>query len=412
MLEQAVAEVLQKTLGAYLKGVDAENLNLSVWSGDVRLRKVELRTEALGALPVRVLRGTVGEVRVEVPWRSLRSKPIVVHVERVLLLCAPKDGDEPWDAVAELERAREERRSRLAVLEEVEAKKGVFAQLGDRMGRSLIEGLLRRVVVRIADVHVRLECEAPPGALPRIAAVGATLRSLRLVADEEAAADEARAAPRRAQTEAIGPLFKLGACEGVSLYMCPAAASVVAEPAPGGKATVADPAAGEEEFDRRMLDRLLDAVPLAEAACVVLAPLDLLLRVRYDKAAPAAAALPGASPTAVSPEVEASLSAPRLIALSLSRTQYVAAIALAEKIARSERRHWLRACVRPNTTVAAAAREWWGYAVRAVCAELRARPGLRLSWPELAARRRRRVAYMAAYSASLSTRCPYIYIYK
>ena len=40
----------------------------------------------VAALPVCVLRGTVGEVRVEVPWRALRSKPIIVHVERVLLL--------------------------------------------------------------------------------------------------------------------------------------------------------------------------------------------------------------------------------------------------------------------------------------------------------------------------------------
>ena len=52
VLEEAVAEVLQKTLGAYLEGVDADNLNLSVWSGDVRLRSVRLRTEALAALPV------------------------------------------------------------------------------------------------------------------------------------------------------------------------------------------------------------------------------------------------------------------------------------------------------------------------------------------------------------------------
>ena len=76
VLEEAVAEVLQKTLGAYLEGVDADNLNLSVWSGDVRLRSVRLRTEALAALPVCVLRGTVGEVRVEVPVVKYLTKEV------------------------------------------------------------------------------------------------------------------------------------------------------------------------------------------------------------------------------------------------------------------------------------------------------------------------------------------------
>ncbi|EOD33549.1 hypothetical protein EMIHUDRAFT_122869, partial [Emiliania huxleyi CCMP1516] len=216
VLEEAVAEVLQKTLGAYLEGVDADNLNLSVWSGDVRLRSVRLRTEALAALPVCVLRGTVGEVRVEVPWRALRSKPIIVHVERVLLLCAPRDGDEPYEEALETAAKRQARASRLAVLEEVNAKRGVFGRMGESMGRSLVEGLLRRVVVRISDVHLRLETKDPHRGL---VALGLTLRSLRFEADKEVAAAEGC----KPDGGGSAPVFKLGSCEGLSLYVSPAA---------------------------------------------------------------------------------------------------------------------------------------------------------------------------------------------
>ena len=80
-LEKAVAEVLQKVLGTFVKGIDKDSLKLSVWSGDVRLTGLELRTEALEALPipVRVLGASLGEVRVIVPWRNLLGKdPLII----------------------------------------------------------------------------------------------------------------------------------------------------------------------------------------------------------------------------------------------------------------------------------------------------------------------------------------------
>ena len=64
-LEGVVSDVLQSVLGNFVRGIDRDHLDLSVWDGDVRLRDLELRTELLDALPlpVKVLGGALGEVR-------------------------------------------------------------------------------------------------------------------------------------------------------------------------------------------------------------------------------------------------------------------------------------------------------------------------------------------------------------
>ena len=96
-LEGFVSDLLQPVLGAFVRGFDKDNLELSMWDGDVRLHGLELRTEVLNALPLptRVIGGSLGEVRVSIPWHSFFSgEDIVIHIDRVLLLLAPKTAEE------------------------------------------------------------------------------------------------------------------------------------------------------------------------------------------------------------------------------------------------------------------------------------------------------------------------------
>ena len=150
MLEGAVAAVLQKALGAYLEGIDSASLRASVWDGDIVLREVSLRTSALEALqlPVRVLGGSVGVVRVQVPWRKLRTDPIVINIEGLWLLLAPQDSTEQWDEEGERLRKLAAMKQRLEVWEEVEAKKGTNA-MGAGMLEQLTTALLRRLRIQV-----------------------------------------------------------------------------------------------------------------------------------------------------------------------------------------------------------------------------------------------------------------------
>ena len=155
MLEGAVAAVLQKALGAYLEGIDSASLRASVWDGDIVLREVSLRTSALEALqlPVRVLGGSVGVVRVQVPWRKLRTDPIVINIEGLWLLLAPQDSTEQWDEEGERLRKLAAMKQRLEVWEEVEAKKGTNA-MGAGMLEQLTTALLRRLRIQVRVLPV------------------------------------------------------------------------------------------------------------------------------------------------------------------------------------------------------------------------------------------------------------------
>ena len=73
MLEGQLAFYLNKYLGQYVSGLDPESLRVSVWKGDIELRNLQLRPEALDAfnLPITVKAGILGTLRLKV--RAVRA---------------------------------------------------------------------------------------------------------------------------------------------------------------------------------------------------------------------------------------------------------------------------------------------------------------------------------------------------
>lgn len=68
MLEPVLAYYLNQYLGKYVTGLDADKLRLSVWAGDVVLKDLKLRSEALKDLnlPITVKGGVLGTLRLKV----------------------------------------------------------------------------------------------------------------------------------------------------------------------------------------------------------------------------------------------------------------------------------------------------------------------------------------------------------
>lgn len=68
MFEAQVVGLLQRYLGKYVYGLDAESLRISVWRGDVELRNLRLKPEALEDLnlPVTVKSGLLGRLTLKV----------------------------------------------------------------------------------------------------------------------------------------------------------------------------------------------------------------------------------------------------------------------------------------------------------------------------------------------------------
>jgi vacuolar protein sorting-associated protein 13A/C len=116
MLEGLVANLLNRFLGMYVRNFDPKQLNVGIWSGDVKLKDLELRREALDQLhlPLNVIEGHIGSLVLSIPWSNLRGKPVRINIEDLFLLAAPKE-DEEYDA------EEEEKRSHAVKMEKLDS---------------------------------------------------------------------------------------------------------------------------------------------------------------------------------------------------------------------------------------------------------------------------------------------------
>lgn len=163
MLEGLVANLLNRFLGMYVKNFDAKQLNVGIWSGDVKLRDLELRREALDQLhlPVNVVEGHLGQLTMSIPWANLRGKPVKVNIEDVFLLAAPKEdaeNDEEEDAkrahavkIEKLENAELLKERNTEGLSQEEKKKS------QSFTESLTTAIVDNLQVSIKRIHIRYE---------------------------------------------------------------------------------------------------------------------------------------------------------------------------------------------------------------------------------------------------------------
>jgi hypothetical protein len=69
---------LEKTLGQYIQGLNPKDLEVSVWSGDVELNNVKVKKDIFQTfgLPLELIYGQIGHLKICVPWKSIGSKPV------------------------------------------------------------------------------------------------------------------------------------------------------------------------------------------------------------------------------------------------------------------------------------------------------------------------------------------------
>ncbi|RMZ76184.1 hypothetical protein DV737_g4952, partial [Chaetothyriales sp. CBS 132003] len=188
MLEGLVANLLNRFLGLYVKNFDPKQLNVGIWSGDVKLRNLELRREALDQLrlPLNVVEGSLGELTLTIPWSNLRGKPVKVNIEDVFLLAAPKM-EVDYDAEEEERRAvavKLEKLESAELLKErnVESMSKEEQQKNQSFTQSFVNAIVDNVQVSIKNVHIRYEDSiATPG---HPFAVGLTLKEMSAVSTD------------------------------------------------------------------------------------------------------------------------------------------------------------------------------------------------------------------------------------
>jgi len=164
MFEPHVLHLLRKYLGEYVHGLSNEALRISVWKGNVILKDLKLKAEALNSLklPIIVKAGFVGTITLKVPWKSLGKEPVIVLIDRVFILAHPaldadhfKEEDMEKIFKAKLQQIEE---VELTTLEAAtKASKTRNPPTGSSWLSSLVSTVIGNLKITISNVHIRYE---------------------------------------------------------------------------------------------------------------------------------------------------------------------------------------------------------------------------------------------------------------
>eukprot|EP01137_Pigoraptor_chileana_P012954 Opistho-2@65866 len=119
MFESLVTEVLKRFLGDYVDGLNKAQLSIAVWNGDVELENLSLKKNALKALdlPINVLHGYLGKLTLKIPWKKLKSEPVLVSIDNLFIVASPKE-DFTFDPAETERRLQKAKQKKLTHLEE------------------------------------------------------------------------------------------------------------------------------------------------------------------------------------------------------------------------------------------------------------------------------------------------------
>uniref|UniRef100_A0A158PAL8 Vacuolar protein sorting-associated protein 13 n=1 Tax=Angiostrongylus cantonensis TaxID=6313 RepID=A0A158PAL8_ANGCA len=125
VFESLVADLLNRFLGDFVDNLDASQLNIGIWGGDVKLENLEVKETALDDLdlPVKLKFGYLSSLVLKIPWKNLYNEPVIATIDGLYLIVVPNKGvvydeektkknmaDIKQKTLARLEEARKNRR--------------------------------------------------------------------------------------------------------------------------------------------------------------------------------------------------------------------------------------------------------------------------------------------------------------
>ncbi|RLN51566.1 hypothetical protein BBJ29_001240 [Phytophthora kernoviae] len=202
-LQRYVHVVLDAVLGSYVKNIDPAALQISVWNGKIEVEALELQPDAF-PLPnqLRLVKGTLRQLRIDLPWANLASQPICVDIQDVsLLLQVGSDDRSATDGELSTEEQRRQARQKLQKLQRKRAaidaveKATEFNEKNNPQGTAgqqsytqsflfkLLVKALDNVQVHIQHLHLRMEDNVSDPKHPY--AVGMTLEAIIIKSADE-----------------------------------------------------------------------------------------------------------------------------------------------------------------------------------------------------------------------------------
>ncbi|VDN06934.1 unnamed protein product [Thelazia callipaeda] len=178
VFESVVAEVLNRVLGNFVNNLDASQLNVGIWGGDVRLVNLEVKETALDDfdLPIKLKFGCLTELVLKIPWSDLYRQPVIASIEGLHLIVVPNKGV-VYNEEKSKKHAKEEKDKTLLRLEENRKRKRKPQDQGsDTFVEKFIATVVKNLQITIRNIHIRYEDKYSNRSHPFV--VGATLEGI------------------------------------------------------------------------------------------------------------------------------------------------------------------------------------------------------------------------------------------
>ena len=409
MLEGILASVISRLAGKYVDGIDKQAAEMSVWKGEIRLKKLALKSTALDDLdlPVKLVFGSLQELQLDIPWKNLRSRPVVVKITGLYMVVRPNNNP---STSAEEQRERELANKRAAIAElDAAGPENSDDTVPESFSSRLVTKILDNIQLEIRNVHIRYEdrvihAEAPFN-------FGIMIGRL--------AAESTNSAWKPSFVENQKVLYKLCSLEGLSIYVN----SDQFAPAISGIDEHSELAAEKMEEKLSRMVGLYAHAPEDKGSCeaddgsyddgesdgscshedgaavqFVLRPINASLKLKLNKSS---------VPDAQQPKYDAALEMTNVV-LRLQKRQYRDVVRTLDFISNFDRMASY-AQFRPSAPVLRDPRAWWLFALRCITWERNARLGrfdkarlfrLLVRWVEYARLYRRKLEAAAAVAAS------------
>lgn len=222
MAKSIALGILLETLGEYVE-ISRDKLKMAVWSGRIELNDMSLKSGALASLdlPIHVYHGSLGSLKITIPWTSLGKSSTVIELDGLVASIGPSDdrfftAEDLRRHSAELKRKILLRAERIAYaymsgelrkkeLRRTEllthTKKKRNTSWASSVGASYVQGLIAKMLANIEftfrNIHIRYEDGVAVSG--RFLSAGITVDELSIITTDENWVEAAAVSHSKAQ---------------------------------------------------------------------------------------------------------------------------------------------------------------------------------------------------------------------
>eukprot|EP00929_Paragymnodinium_shiwhaense_P071376 TRINITY_DN36299_c0_g1_i1.p1 TRINITY_DN36299_c0_g1~~TRINITY_DN36299_c0_g1_i1.p1 ORF type:complete len:2567 (+),score=549.68 TRINITY_DN36299_c0_g1_i1:191-7891(+) len=165
MLEGVLEQLLLQFLAPYVDGISRDKLHVGVLSGALELTDLTVKPEALSLLGMegyRVESGTIGSIKLSIPWSKLYTGKLRASVDNVFLRVESIAGDYDDKRLKKIQELREGKRKAIDVrmhqlgdlLRQREEVNGGASEEQKGLRVKLVRKIIHNLTVSLSDVHI------------------------------------------------------------------------------------------------------------------------------------------------------------------------------------------------------------------------------------------------------------------